>query len=102
MTSSLFYYPQGTDYNTFNILDFTPLFYEEVVGNMTPEQKADAEKTCGTNKECIFDLAITGECHVSCLLLWKSHTYAHPHAFTHAYAHTRMHVYVHMHTQTHI
>ena len=65
MTSSLFYYPQGTDYNTFNILDFTPLFYEEVVGNMTPEQKAEAEKTCGDNKECIFDLAITGE---SCVL----------------------------------
>ncbi|KAK2167442.1 hypothetical protein NP493_1275g00055 [Ridgeia piscesae] len=58
--SSLFYYPLGTHYSTFNILDFTPLFYEEVVGNMTPEQKAEAEKTCGDNKECIFDLAITG------------------------------------------
>ncbi|KAK2167507.1 hypothetical protein NP493_1273g01022 [Ridgeia piscesae] len=60
MTSSLFYYPQSTDYNTFNIINFTPLFYEEVVGKMTPEEKAEAKKTCGENKECIFDLAVTG------------------------------------------
>ena len=60
MTSSLFYYPQSTDYNTFNIINFTPLFYEEVVGKMTTEQKAKANETCGDNKECIFDLAVTG------------------------------------------
>ena len=60
MTSSLFYYPQGTGYNTFNILDFTPHFYEEVYGAMTTEQKAEAKKTCGDNKDCIFDFAITG------------------------------------------
>jgi len=60
MISSLFYYPPETDYSTFNNLDFTPLFYEEVVGKMSAAELAKAKETCGENKECIFDLAVTG------------------------------------------
>ncbi|KAI0230808.1 hypothetical protein LSAT2_018833 [Lamellibrachia satsuma] len=60
MISSLFYYPAGSDYNTFNIKNFTPLFLEDVLGNMTAAQRTEAEKTCGKNKECLFDFALTG------------------------------------------
>ena len=62
MTSSLFHYPEGTDFNTYNILDFTPLFYEEVVAKMTEDEKTKAADICGENRDCIFDLAITGRC----------------------------------------
>ncbi|KAI0209335.1 hypothetical protein LSAT2_005978 [Lamellibrachia satsuma] len=60
MISSLFYYPSGSDYNTFNIKNFTPLFLEDVLANMTTAQKTEAKKTCGENKECLFDFALTG------------------------------------------
>ena len=62
MISSLFYYPAGSDYNTFNIKNFTPLFLEDVLANMTTAQKTEAKKTCGENKECLFDFALTGQC----------------------------------------
>ena len=41
--------------------EFKPLFHEDVTANMTDAQKANAKSICGDNKECIFDLAITGE-----------------------------------------
>lgn len=61
LQDSLLHYPPDTDYNTFNIQDFTPLFLEEVLGNMTEAERAEAEKTCGDNRECLFDFAVTGE-----------------------------------------
>ena len=62
MTTSLFHYPEGKDFNTYNILDFTPLFYEKVIADMTPTQLTQAKDTCGDNRDCIFDLAVTGRC----------------------------------------
>ena len=59
-TESLFYYA-GNTYTTYNTRDFTPLFLDEVLGNMTKTDRAEAEKTCGDNRECLFDYVVTGQ-----------------------------------------
>ena len=61
MAESLFHYAENTDYNTYNIRDFTPLFLDEVLGNMTDTERTEAEKTCGENRECLFDYIVTGQ-----------------------------------------
>ncbi|KAK2162840.1 hypothetical protein NP493_1501g01086 [Ridgeia piscesae] len=58
---SLFYYVNGESYLTYAHPEFKPLFLEDVTANMTDAQKAKAKRICGDNKECIFDLAITGK-----------------------------------------
>ena len=57
---SLFYYAPGESYSTFARTEFQPLFLEDVYGNMTTAQRTKAEQTCGDNKECLFDFAVTG------------------------------------------
>ncbi|KAK2162836.1 hypothetical protein NP493_1501g01029 [Ridgeia piscesae] len=56
---SLFYYASGESYSTFAQTDFKPLFLEDVLANMSPDEKTKATKTCGDNKECLFDFAVT-------------------------------------------
>ncbi|KAI0239923.1 Mucin-like protein [Lamellibrachia satsuma] len=58
---SLFYYAPGESYWTFARTEFQPLFLEDVYGNMTTAQRTKAEHTCGDNKECLFDFAVTGK-----------------------------------------
>ena len=57
---SLFYYAPGESYSTFARTEFQPLFLEDVLNVMTPEQRTKAKQTCGDNKECIFDFIVTG------------------------------------------
>ena len=57
---SLFHYAPGESYSTFARTGFKPLFIEDVVKNMTAAKRAEATKTCGDNKECLFDFAVTG------------------------------------------
>ncbi|KAI0212706.1 Mucin-like protein [Lamellibrachia satsuma] len=56
---SLFYYAHGESYVTYARTDFKPLFIEDVLNSMTPEQRRKAKETCGDNKECIFDFVVT-------------------------------------------
>ena len=59
---SLFKYLDGASFESVNEGNFTPVFEEEVLGNMTTEEKEHAKTICGEgNSECIFDLAVTGE-----------------------------------------
>ncbi|KAK2166194.1 hypothetical protein NP493_1330g01003 [Ridgeia piscesae] len=57
---SLFYYASGERYSTFAHKEFKPLFLEDVLKNMTAAERAKAQATCGENKECLFDFAVTG------------------------------------------
>jgi len=57
----LFYYASGESYSTFAQTDFKPLFLDDVLANMSPNEITEAKKTCGDNKECLFDFAVTGE-----------------------------------------
>ena len=57
---SLFYYATGESYLTYARTDFKPLFIEDVLRNMTTERRTKAKETCGDNKECTFDYAVTG------------------------------------------
>ena len=57
---SLFHYAAGESYSTFARTGFKPLFIEDVLKNMTAAKSAEATKTCGDNKECLFDFAVTG------------------------------------------
>ena len=57
---SLFYYAPGESYLIYARTDFKPLFIEDVLRNMTTEWRTKAKETCGDNKECIFDYAVTG------------------------------------------
>ncbi|KAK2152978.1 hypothetical protein NP493_2378g00005 [Ridgeia piscesae] len=57
---SLFYYALGESYSTFARTEFKPLFLEDVLVGMTAEERRNAEKTCGENKECLFDFVVTG------------------------------------------
>ena len=57
---SLFHYAPGENYSTYARSEFTPRFLEEVLANMTSSQREMAQNTCGDNKECLFDFAITG------------------------------------------
>ena len=57
---SLFYYASGESYSTFKNKGFKPLFLEDVLHNMTDAERANAKATCGDNKECLFDFAVTG------------------------------------------
>lgn len=61
---SLFYYSPGESYSTYANTEFQPLFLEDVLANMTEAQRTKAQETCGENKECLFDLAITGRNHI--------------------------------------
>ncbi|KAI0237078.1 Mucin-like protein [Lamellibrachia satsuma] len=58
---SLFYYAPGESYSTYAHTEFQPLFLEDVLANMTTAQRTKAEQTCGDNKECLFDFAVTGK-----------------------------------------
>ncbi|KAK2175052.1 hypothetical protein NP493_751g01001 [Ridgeia piscesae] len=58
---SLFYYASGESYSTYAHTEFQPLFLEDVLNNMTESQRTAALNTCGENKECLFDLAVTGK-----------------------------------------
>lgn len=57
---SLFNYAPGESYSTYARTGFKPLFIEDVLLNMTTEQRTKAKETCGDNKECLFDFAVTG------------------------------------------
>ncbi|KAK2190867.1 hypothetical protein NP493_66g06051 [Ridgeia piscesae] len=56
---SLFYYAPDESYSTFARTGFKPLFIEDVLKNMTAAKSAEATQTCGVNKECLFDFAVT-------------------------------------------
>ena len=58
---SVFYYTAATSYSTYATTGFQPLFVEDVLANMTASERAAAQLTCGDNKECLFDLAVTGK-----------------------------------------
>ncbi|KAK2181108.1 hypothetical protein NP493_410g01020 [Ridgeia piscesae] len=58
---SIFYYAPGEGYSTFAHTEFKPLFLEDVLANMTDAQLQRAKQTCGDNKECLFDFAVTGK-----------------------------------------
>ncbi|KAK2180866.1 hypothetical protein NP493_421g00002 [Ridgeia piscesae] len=58
---SLFHYAPGENYSTYAKSEFTPRFLEDVLANMTSSQREMAQNTCGDNKECLFDFAITGK-----------------------------------------
>ena len=57
---SLFHYASGESFSMFENKEFKPLFLEDILKNMTKAEREKAEKTCGENKECIFDFAVTG------------------------------------------
>jgi len=57
---SLFHYREGSTYKTYARTSFHPLFIEDVLSKMTDAEKDAAVATCGSNKECFFDLAVTG------------------------------------------
>ena len=59
---TLFTYRFGKSYDSFRDLDFTPVFLDDtssLFSNSTFEQ--EARNICGENKECLFDIAVTGK-----------------------------------------
>ena len=61
----MFTYRIGESYDRFRDLDFTPVFLDETASlfsNSTLEQ--EAKNICGENKECLFDIAVTGKASV--------------------------------------
>ncbi|KAI0238816.1 hypothetical protein LSAT2_010422 [Lamellibrachia satsuma] len=66
---SLFYYAPGESYSTYARTDFKPLFIEDVLRNMTTERRTKATETCGDNKECIFDYAVTDKAEAAAATL---------------------------------
>ena len=58
----MFIYLEGTSYNTYALTNFRPLFVDKVLyeSNATQIQRDAAFALCGTNKECLFDLIVTG------------------------------------------
>ncbi|CAB4028191.1 Hypothetical predicted protein, partial [Paramuricea clavata] len=62
---TLFTYRIGESYDSFLDLDFTPVFLDETASlfsNSTFEQ--EAKDVCGENRECLFDIAVTGKTRV--------------------------------------
>ncbi|KAK2190852.1 hypothetical protein NP493_66g04024 [Ridgeia piscesae] len=66
---SLFHYAAGESYSTFARTGFKPLFIEDVLKNMTAAKSAEATKTCGDNKECLFDFAVTDKAEAAAATL---------------------------------
>ncbi|XP_028410519.1 sushi domain-containing protein 2-like isoform X2 [Dendronephthya gigantea] len=63
--NTLFTYHSGKSYSSFVNLGFTPVFLDDtssLFSNSTFE--AEARNLCGGNKECIFDVAVTGKTSV--------------------------------------
>ena len=58
---SIFKYTEDTTFETFDRRKFEPLFLQEVLDQMTDNQRQLVEKKCNGNNECIFDYAITGK-----------------------------------------
>ena len=62
---SLLKHINGTSCKGFERTDFVPVFLDELLASMTDAEKQRANATCkGDNKECMFDLTVTGK-HVS-------------------------------------
>ena len=62
---SLLKHINGTSCKGFERTDFVPIFLDELLASMTDAEKQRANTTCkGDNKECMFDLTVTGK-HVS-------------------------------------
>ncbi|KAK2178081.1 hypothetical protein NP493_563g01009 [Ridgeia piscesae] len=57
---SLFYNAPGESYSMFAHTKFKPLFFEELLKDKTISMTL-VKNTCGDNKECIFDLVVTGK-----------------------------------------
>ena len=61
-SNSLFTYRIGESYNSFLDLHFAPIFMDEIgslFSNTTLEE--EAKNVCGENKECLFDISMTGK-----------------------------------------
>ena len=61
----MFTYHVGESYDNFVDLGFTPVFLDEtnsLFSSNTLEQQA--RDICGENKECLFDIAVTGKTSV--------------------------------------
>lgn len=58
--NSLFWYDNGTSYETLNDFDFQPTFVEDVLAAMTPDDREAADAACKNNTVCLFDFAVTG------------------------------------------
>ena len=58
---SIFKYIEGKTFETFDKKNFVPLFLQEVLDQMSPEQLQKVEDKCKGNNECIFDYAVTGK-----------------------------------------
>ena len=62
---SLFTYHGGKSYESFVDYGFTPVFLDETnlhFSNLRLEREANS--VCGKNKECLFDVAVTGKVNI--------------------------------------
>ena len=53
MEASMFTYPDGQSYDSYQDVSFIPMFY-------TPDVTSDVQNVCGDNRECQYDYAMTG------------------------------------------
>ena len=65
---SIFKYIEGNSFETFDRRDFEPLFLQEVLKNMTDDEKQRVQDKCNGNNECIFDYAVTGKNIIVCVV----------------------------------
>ena len=61
----MFTYRVGDSYESFRDLDFTPVFLDDTSSIFSsPTLEQEARNICGENKECLFDIAVTGKTSV--------------------------------------
>ena len=63
--NTLFSYRLGKGYDDYLDLGFVPIFLSDLApdfSNSTLEQ--EAKKICGNNKECMFDIAVSGKTRI--------------------------------------
>jgi len=60
-SDSLFHYTAGTDFSTYQKDNsYEPTFTADALAGLNDEERAAVEAVCGTNKQCTFDLVVTG------------------------------------------
>ncbi|XP_071941000.1 uncharacterized protein [Antedon mediterranea] len=63
--TSLFYYTQGETWNTYNNVQFVPVFLDDLMSSMEIGSQANFTDICGEDVSCLYDGLVTGNMDIA-------------------------------------
>lgn len=67
--NSVFFYPTGSSHSTYVNSDFVPAFLSDGIVFSDPNLERQAALKCNNNRQCMFDISVTGDVSMGNLVL---------------------------------